>query len=267
MIAIAYLHRPSAFAATLAAASLCLGTAILGCGASTASAVPTITSFAMEALPIPGYPGTGDLLGAGAVIQGEGAIAGSEYGGSPAPLLGIKVYTPAGMQVHPQGFATCAPSVLEQSGPAACPARSIAGPKGSASGVVSFGSERVAETASVQPFFALGGGLDAFVDGTTPVSLEIVAKARFAGSAAPPFGLEFIGEVPLIETVPGALDASFIKGKVTVGAAYRQGERTVSYVTLPKTCSRGGWPIRVELDFLGGGVAETSYTMLCPKKR
>ncbi|HTR73254.1 MAG TPA: hypothetical protein VMG80_06625 [Solirubrobacteraceae bacterium] len=241
----------------IAASSLC----------SAAQATPTIVLFKTEALPIPGYPGTGDLLGAGAVIRGEGAISGSEYGGSPAPLVGAKIYTPPGMQVHPQGFVTCAPSLLEQSGPAVCPSRSIAGPKGSASGVVSFGGERVGETASVQLFFGPGGGLSAFVDGTTPVSLEIVARARLVGSAPPPFGLEFIGEVPLIETVPGALDASFIRGSVTVGAAYRQGKHTISYLTLPKTCSKGGWPVKIELDFLGGAVAEASYTMPCPKKR
>ncbi len=259
MSSAAHKVRLSAILAGLSIAAWCL--------CATAQATPTIALFKTEARPIPGYPGTGDFLGAGAVIQGEGAISGNEYGGSPAPLVGVKIYTPPGMRVHPQGFATCATRVLEQSGPAACPSRSIAGPKGSASGVVSFGSERVGETVSVQPFFAPGGGLDAFVDGTTPVSLEIVARARLVGSAPPPFGLEFIAEVPLIETVPGALDASALRGNVAVGAAYRQGKRTISYVTLPKTCSKGGWPVKIELDFLGGAVAEASYTMPCPKKR
>ena len=74
-------------------------------------------------------------------------------------------------------------------------------------GVVSFGGERVHETASVQPFFAPGGNLEFFVDGVTPVSIEILATGHVV-SSAPPFGLEVIGEVPLIETVPGALDAS-----------------------------------------------------------
>jgi len=79
-------------------------------------------------------------------------------------------------------------------------------PEGFGVGVVSFGAERVPETASVQPFFAPGGNLEAFVDGSTPVSVEILATAHFVASS-PPFGLEFIADVPLIETVPGALDA------------------------------------------------------------
>jgi hypothetical protein len=134
---------------------------------------------------------------------------------------------------------------------------------GSGLGVVAFGGERVPETASLQPFFAPGGALQLFIDGSTPVSLEILAAGKFIDSA-PPFSLEFIGEVPLIETVPGAPDASFLEGTVRVGAAYRQGNRTISYVTIPDKCPRGGWPVKVELSFLGGASAEASYKMPCP---
>ena len=127
-----------------------LGLAVLGLSA-TASAAPTIT-FKAKAIPIPHFPHTGNILGAGAAVQTEFTISGTEYGGFPPPLTGVTVYLPAGVKLHPQGFATCAPSVIQEKGPAPCPKKSIAGPKGSASGVVSFGSERVAETVSVQPF-------------------------------------------------------------------------------------------------------------------
>ena len=240
-----------------------LGLVVLGLSA-TASAAPTFV-FKLTAVPIPGFPHTGDILGAGAVIQGTGMISGTEYGGSPPPLIGAKFYAPAGTKVHPQGFATCAPTVIEQSGPGPCSKQSIAGPKGSASGVVSFGTERVEETASVQPFFAPSGNLEFFVDGTTPVSLEILAKGYIVNSS-PPFGPEFIGEVPLIESVPGALDASFEKGTIGVGAAYKQGKKTISYITVPKKCLKGGWPVKVELSFLGGATAEASYKIPCPRK-
>jgi hypothetical protein len=239
-----------------------LGLAVLGLSA-TAPAAPTFT-FKVTAVPIPGFPGTGDILGAGVVLQGEGTISGTEYGGFPPPLTGIKVYAPAGAKLHPQGFATCAPSVIEKSGPGLCPKTSIAGPGGFATGAVSFGSERVQETASVRLFFSPGGGLEAFVDGTTPVSLEILAPGHFV-NASPPFGPEFIGEVPLIETVPGALDASFEKGTIRFGAAYKRGRKTISYITIPKRCPKGGWPIKVQLSFLGGATTEAAYKMPCPR--
>jgi hypothetical protein len=240
---------------------MCL--AVLGSSA-VAAAAPTVT-LKTTALPIPGFPGTGNILGAGAVIRVEGTVSGSEYGGFPPPVTGITFYGPAGATLRPQGFVTCAPSAIEQSGPGACPSRSMAGPKGSATATVSFGSERVPETASVQPFFAPGGGLEFFVLGTTPVLVEILSKGRLA-DAAPPFGPEVIAEVPLVESVPGALDASEQTLDVEVGAAYRRDGKTFSYVTVPKKCSKGGLPVKVDVSFLGGAISEASYNMPCPRR-
>ena len=72
-------------------ASTCLaliGLAVIGLSA-TASAAPTITLKA-RAVPIPGFPGTGNILGAGADLKTEFTISGTEYGGFPAPLTGVK---------------------------------------------------------------------------------------------------------------------------------------------------------------------------------
>jgi len=228
-----------------------------------ASAAPIFT-FTASAQPIPGFPGTGDILGAGALIQGHGTITGSEYAGNPPPLIGMKVFVPSATKLHPQGFATCSVTTLEKTGPSGCPKRSQAGPIGSALGAVSFGGERVPETASVQLFFAPGGGLSAFVDGTTPTVVEVVASGHFVNAPAP-FSLEYVGELPVIETVPGAPDASFLEGTIRFGAAHRDGKKTVSYVTLPTTCAKG-WRIVAELSFLGGATAQASYTMPCPPK-
>lgn len=246
-------------------ASTCMalcGLALMGLVGS-AQAAPTIT-FKGEAVPIPGVPNSGNKLGAPAAFKSEFRISGTEYGGFPPPLIGVKFYGPAGAKLTTAGFATCSPSVLEQKGPSACSKKSQAGPKGSASGVVSFGTERVAETVSVQPFF-VSGGLAFFVDGTTPVSIEIVSKGNITTSPAP-FGPTFNAEVPLIETVPGALDASAKEINVTVGAAFKQGKKTVSYITVPKKCPAGGFPLKTVMSFFGGSTAEALYKAPCPKK-
>ena len=250
-------HRTSTCLAVLSLAALGLS--------ATASAAPTITSFKMAAIPIAGFPHTGNILGAGAVIQGHTSISGTEYGGSPPPLTGLKLYAPTGTGLHPQGFATCAPSVLEMSGPEACPKKSVMGPGGSVVGTVSFGGERVSETASVQLFFPPGGGGEAFVFGHTPVSIEILVKAHMVPSS-PPYGVEVIGEIPLIETVPGALDASFQEGTIEAGAAFKHGKKTVSYITMPTKCPKSGLPVKEEMSFLGGAHAEASSKMPCPRK-
>jgi hypothetical protein len=233
--------------------------------ASTASATPTAT-FKLKAIPIPGFAGTGDILGAGAEVEVEVTISGTEYGGFPSPLTGINLYGPSGVKVTPTGFATCAPSVLEASGAAGCPKRSSAGPPGVGYGVVSFGGDAVPEKVSIQGFFATGGGLIFYVEGTTPASFQYLEKAQWV-MASPPYGPEVMVEVPLVETVPGANDASVTSFNVKVGAAYRRGKQTVSYITQPKRCPRGGFPVKLELKFLSGETVTLAYAVPCPKHR
>ncbi|HZL49245.1 MAG TPA: hypothetical protein VFC30_09560 [Solirubrobacteraceae bacterium] len=240
-----------------------LGLAVLGLSAS-ASAAPVVTLKA-KAVPISGFPGTGNILGAGAAVATEFTITGTEYGGFPPPLIGVTVYLPAGTKLHPQGFVTCAPAALEKGGFKVCPKKSAAGPRGEATGRVSFGESHPEETVGVYPFFAPGGGLEFWAEGTEPVSIEILSKGHFTTASAP-FGPKFVAEVPLVESVPGALDASINTIKVKVGAAYKQGKKTISYGTLPKTCPKGGFPVKSELMFLGGITSTASYKAPCPKK-
>ena len=119
----------------LAAASATLGLT------QAASAAP-IVKLKAKAVPIAGFPHTGNILGAGAAVQAEFTISGTEYGGFPPPLIGVNFYLPKGAKIHSAGFKTCSKATLEQSGPSKCPKGSIAG-TGHAQGVVSFGTERV----------------------------------------------------------------------------------------------------------------------------
>jgi hypothetical protein len=232
-----------------------------------ASAAPTVT-FKASAVPIPGFRGTGNILGAGAALQIQYTIKGSEYGGFPAPLIGVNFFTPAGTKLHTGGFATCSPAVLQNRGPGACPRHSRVTLSGTALGVVSFGSERVQERASIQAFFAPGGGLQFHTQGSSPVSLEFLSPSHVAG-AGRPYAQRFVTSVPLIETVPGAPDASTLSISLKIGAAFRKGRKVVYYGTVPKRCPRGGFPMKSELLFagLGGLSAQTvpvTYRAPCP---
>jgi hypothetical protein len=229
-----------------------------------AVAAPAVT-FKAIAVPIPGFPGTGNILGAGADVETEVTITGTEYGGFPSPLVLLTIASPAGTRVSSGGFATCTQAVLEADGPQGCPKRSSAGPVGEGLGIVSFGQEQVREKVSIQAFFAPGNTLLFFVDGTTPTSLEIIEKAHWV-SGSPPFGPEAIVELPLVETVPGALDASILSFKATIGAARKQGKKTISYITLPKKCPRAGLVIKSEFKFYSGESATATYKPPCPKK-
>jgi hypothetical protein len=240
---------------------------------TTAAARPTV-SVKAKIVPIPvnpgspkspTYPGTGNILGAGAALEAEMSIAGTEYGGYPSPVTGIVVELPAGTKLHPQGFATCPLATLESHEVQKCPKKSIAGSKGEVLGVVSFGGTRVQEKLTLQAFFAPGNKLAFFAEGTSPASIEILTTAGFT-TAPPPFGPKFSAEVPLVVTVPEAPYGSALSIRGVIGAAYKQGKKLISYGTVPKTCPKGGFKGKVEVTFLSGEVVTDEPTVPCPKR-
>ncbi len=240
------------------AAAAGLGALALPAGAG---AIPTVTVSA-KIVPISGFPGTGNKLGAGAAVEGSFTISGTEYGGFPPPLIGVNVFLPKGVVLHPSGFPTCAPSVLEPSGkgPKGCPKGSAAGPVGKVTGYVAFGKEVVPETATIEPFYAPGGGIEFFTFGHEPVLVEILSKGHYIGASGL-YSKEFMAEVPLVETVPGAQDASVKSVSVKVGSAIRKGGKTIYYGRVPKTCPKGGFPAKGELIFAGlGGLTQVTVT-------
>jgi hypothetical protein len=213
----------------------------------------------------PTYPGTGNMLGAGAALEATLKISGTEYGGFPSPVTNVVVELPQGAKLHPQGFATCPDAILESHEVQKCPKRSSAGPTGSVLGVVSFGGTRVTEKATIQAFFASGGRLAFYTEGTSPAQLEVLALGNFS-TALPPFGPKLTVPVPLVETVPGAPYASVLSITGKVGAAFKQGKKLVSYGTVPKKCPKGGFKGKVEITFLSGETVTVEPTVPCPKR-
>ncbi len=250
-------------------ALLGLAVATLGLPA-VAGAAPSVT-LKVKAVPIPKnpsaksgptYPGTGNILGAGSALETEFTITGTEYGGFPSPLVGVSVTLPAGTKVSEKGFTTCSAGILESHEVQKCPKKSVAGPKGEARGVVSFGSTRVHETLSVQPFFEKGG-LAFYAEGTSPAEIELLSPGKITSAASGPV---FVGTVPLVETVPGAPYGSVEFIKVKVGAAFMQGKKLVSYGTIPKKCPKGGFPVKATLTFFSGETTSVTAKPPCPKK-
>jgi hypothetical protein len=224
-------------------------------------------------LPIPGFPGTGYVLGHGAALKAEYEISGTEYNGFPAPLIGATFFLPRGTKLNPSAFPTCPRATLEPAGagPRGCPRGSSAGPPGHALGVVAFNHELVPEEATIEPFFAPGGGLEFFTAGHSPVSLEVLSSGSYVGVSTPQFSTELVSQIPLVETLPGAPYASVEHITVQVGTATTHDGRVIYYGMLPPSCPRGGFTVRSELMFAGvGGLAPTtvtvSYRAPCPRR-
>jgi hypothetical protein len=260
------MRRTSACLATLGLAALVLPVASSASTCSTAGPCPTVTLIA-KAVPISGFPGTGNKLGAGAAVEAKYTIRGTEStGGVVSQLTHVNFYLPAGTKLHPQGFVTCAPTTLENIGPSGCPKKSQASPIGSAGVVDPIGGELVKENATLQAFFAPGGGLQFYVNAASPISAQLLAsKGRFMTARAP-YGPELNAEVALVQSVPGAPPVSTESINIKVGAAYKKNGKTISYGSLPGKCPRGGFPVKSEMTFATGATVTTTYKAPCPKK-
>jgi hypothetical protein len=229
-----------------------------------AAATPTVT-FKPTVVPIPGFKGTGDKLNKGAAVQAEFTIHGTESaGGVPSQLRRVVVYVPKGTKISEAGFKTCSAQNLENTGPSACPKSSVASPVGSAEVAAPIGGTTVEEPATLQAFFAPGGGLNFYAVGSTPIAAIIVSQGHFESGGAG-FGPKLVTEVPPIPSVPGAPNASVLKINVKVGSAVKKGKKTLYYGTTPKKCPKGGFKWKTELTFESGETVTSSAVTKCPK--
>ena len=250
--------------------------AVAGLAVSTATSVASATpsvAFTMKAVPISGFPHTGNILGAGADATLDFLIGGSEYFGDAPPVIGFKFYAPAGTAVHVDGWPTCAEETIVNVGPSACPKGSKAGPIGTVLGYVTFGGERVEETGELFPFFKPGGGLEYFAYGDTPVVIEAMATGRFSHlGGVDGYGFEEEEQVPLIATVPEGPYASIKTIAGQFGAAMKSHGRTTYYFRLPKSCPPGGFPLKAEVTFAEDGDPSKPETVsafskaACPRR-
>jgi hypothetical protein len=205
---------------------------------------------------------SGDL-GEGATVTDEFTFGGTEYGGWPEPLTNVTVHLPAGVGGSQTGFATCEASTIEMTGINGCPPGSLAGPKSSIGMVVSFGTERVAETGTVQAVFGSGEAVNFFVDATSPVSIEVLMKGTYTADS-PPYSHVLNLSVPLIETVPGALDASITSLTLAFGASRSEQGSEVHGVTVPEACPSSGFGWLANVAFKDATTTNVSYQSPCP---
>ena len=258
-----------------------LGVAFAALG-GVAAAAPTVKLKAV-AVPIKKYKDTGNIAGAGAALNAEYQISGTEYGGFPPPVIGINFYLPPETKITSKGFKTCPEAtIFEKKEPEACPKGSNASPltssghaEGIVDGVVSFGKTRVPESAELFAFFKPGGGLEFFTFGHSPTTVEIPSTGIYTNlGGGGGFGPKFSGKVPLVETVPGAPFASVEKIQINVGAAIGppgEPKKDTYYGRVPKRCPKGFLLLKTEVIFAENGEESkpepvtAEYKAPCPR--
>lgn len=195
--------------------------------------------------------------------------SGIEYGGFPPPVAQIVLRLPPGAALNAGQHATCSETTLEQTGPSGCQTSALAGPVGKAMGVVAFGSERVEEAGTIEAFFAPGGGLNFFINGHSPVSLELLASATVAANV-------ITISLPLVSTVPGAPFASLTELAFRLGETQAEEENShlESGLTLPAECPTGRFSWSAAVTFDEGGAnpivpetVESAAEKGCPAPR
>jgi hypothetical protein len=238
--------------------------AVLGLPALASAA--TVTGVKASIKPIPGFPETGDILGAGAEVEVEGRLEGDELpGGLPLQTRKLVVYFPAGTKIDPTGFPTCTAAKLEIDGPEGCPKQSrIAdGTVGVADQIGS--GEATRENGALEVFIAPGDGVVAYANAVAPISAQIVIAAHWE-TAPPPYGPKLTFEIPLVDSVPGALPVSGTSIHVRAGAAIRKGGKTYYYGRVPAKCPKGGFPGKGEVTLEGGQNIVTELKVPCPTR-
>jgi hypothetical protein len=240
--------------------------AVLGAGAARAEETVSITEAGFS----PNRPGMPTNAFGSATIS-------STTGPVPSPITHVNVYGPAGVTLDLQGTGVCAEELLQQRGPAACPANSRAG-FGGGQGIYKLGKELVEEKYTLDFFLSDNRPghtkLLIFLSGSTPVLVEIVLKGTVINGPKP-YGLGFSVEVPPIKVLPEASNASAKTAFLTLGAHnvayYRKvhGKRRLLHVrgiVLPKSCPRTGWPVASQFMFEDGSTVMAKRAIRCPRK-
>jgi hypothetical protein len=221
--------------------------------ASSASATPAVSltsAFAATA------------LGEDVTFTSTMTFTGTEYAGSPQPVTSLLLHLPAGAEGSSAGFPVCERQTLEMFGPIKCPPESSTGPVTTATAYVTFGDERVEESTEVSGYFGPGETVTFFLDGHSPVSLEILV-AGVIRPASNPFGRTLELTLPLVASVPGAPYASLRTLTLAFGGSRVVDGLESASVTIPRECPAGGFAWSVEGGFSDGTSALASALSPC----
>ncbi len=240
--------------------------ALVAVGLPAAAQAAQVTGVKAAIRPIPGFPGTGAILGAGAEVENEGKLEGDELpGGLPLQTRRLVIYFPAGTKIDPKGFPTCTAATLEIKGPEGCPKKSrIADGTVGVADQIGQG-EATREKGALEVYAAPGDGVVAYANAASPISAQIVIPAHWE-TAPRPYGPKLTFEIPLVDSVPGALPVSGTELHIKAGAAIRKGGKTYYYGRVPTKCPKGGFPGKGEVTLEGGQNIVTEVKVPCPKR-
>lgn len=220
-----------------------------------------------------------DRLGASTTIGFGFQIANTE-GGAPAPLQGIDLHLPKGIDYLSTtlGLSICQPAALAARGLAGCSPNSRLG-YGSAFVEVPFGQSSAQEIPEIQALMGPPHNNNIVVlfyaVGQQPISAQLVFTGELiAGSST--LGGSLTAAVPLIPSVTAGPPVSIVSVQATIGPQHltyytHVHGKTVSFhpqgVSVPYRCPRGGFPFSADFSFTDGSTATATSNVACPRSR
>jgi hypothetical protein len=201
-----------------------------------------------------------DKLGATTALTLAVRYSNTEIG-LPAPVSGMVLHLPAGLEVNLGGAICTKAHVLAHNG-RKCPPSSRVG-TGSALAAGRIGDKTVDESATLTAYRDADQGLALVGLGLTPLE-ERVVLTGVVELDEPPYGLELKMKVPPIATLPTEPNASTLHISLTLGSARRGRGGRGGLIQMPRSCPAGGFPFAADFTYAGGGTSETVAKVPCP---
>jgi hypothetical protein len=231
---------------------------------ATASAHPTVT-MSVRATSISHSADGSSLVPVS--LEARYKIQGSEVDGQlPSPLAHINLSFPKGIKLNTHGFDTCPAQAFRPSlplGPSVCPKRARAGGAGSIQTAMLLRGGPLVEHGTLKAFFLRGGRLGFWLQASVPVAIKVRYATGSFSLAHSPFGTKLLANVEPLTTLPTAPDAATTAITVELGASYKRGRQTVSFISLRRKCSGADLSLVSQLVFQNGEKASVAARGKC----
>jgi hypothetical protein len=227
---------------------------LLAATAGVAQAAPTATLGASATLL--SQPKGGQW----AIGLGTSAAFAMPDGSQPPPVRKMVIRFPQG-KANWDRFPACSQTRLEQrKAPDGCPSGSRIGRGTSIVSAKPIVEDPITATIDVFNGAKSGSGrtLLFLARTTTPISTQMVLKGVLRRTTGK-YGFRLDVDVPRIQTVPGAPDASIVSFTTLVQAR----RRGVSYLEAPRTCPGAGLPFAGTFTFEDGSSASAGARIPC----
>jgi hypothetical protein len=191
-----------------------------------------------------------------------GAELGSADGTVPSPVRNMKFFFKSGAKVHSEAFGTCSKAVLEQQGPAKCPATSRIGSGSAVASVLQTNFPTDEVTVFNGPGTTTNRKILVYARAIETVTIILEGTLKKTSGK---YGYSL--DIPVEPIRAPGDEASITNFSVKVGGFGRlKGKKNVPFIEAPTSCKAPGWPFLGQFTYADGTSGSSSATIPCVLK-